>query len=341
MRIFDLERRINITRENEKDIFLEEAKYYTQNNVYPVTLFGKEVLNIYKNINVQTVLTYACNYKCGFCIERGNKDGNRVSDEEYASRLEEILKQYKSQGINPHVSITGGEPLLMKDRLELVLKVLKKYDIEKYNINTNGFFLRKYLSMLEKYDMPHINVSRHDYRKIKIPGLFGIVGFENVIDDDDLSYVQSRLGNITIQSVMIKGGVESVKDIKEFMNHYNKLGFKSYSFRGLSILDHNNDYSGAEEFTRKNFVDFFEIVNSVAKDPEFEFKQQKIGDHYVYEIWKYKGATLRFTYGNFSLLREIEENERKEGKRFSRATILFPDNRVTTGWIEDLNKLVG
>ncbi len=170
------------------------------------------------------------------------------------------------------------------------------------------------------------------------PGLFGIVGFENVVNDSDLSYVQSKLGNITIQSVMMRGGVESVKDVKAFIDHYNNLGFKSYSFRGLSVLDYNNDYSGAEKFTQENAVDFFKIVNDVAKDPEFEFKQQKIGDHYVYEIWEYKGSVLRFTYSNFSLLREIEENERKKGKRFSRAT---PDNRVTTGWIEDLNRLVG
>ncbi len=167
MRIFDLEKRINITSENEKTIFLEEAEYYTQNNVFPVDLFGEKVLNIYKNINIQTVLTYACNYKCAFCIERGMKDGTRISDEEYAFRLEEILKQYKSQGVNPNVSITGGEPLLMRNRLELVLKVLEEYDVKMYNINTNGLFLKKYLSMLEKYDIPHINVSRHDYRETR------------------------------------------------------------------------------------------------------------------------------------------------------------------------------
>ena len=336
MRIFDLERRIKIKQENEIDVFREKAEYYKTNNVFPVKLFGKSIKNIYKNINLQLILSYACNSNCAFCVENDIKNGSEISTKKYTSLLDSILKQYHNQNIFPSVSITGGEPLIKIDRLKEILKTVKENNVERYNVNTNGYFIPKHLDFLKSSKVPAINVSRHDssYQELK-----RIFRSNQVITDDELTKANNQLENLTLQAVLVNSHLDSVEKIKEYLENYTLKGFKQFSFRGLSILDEEKSYPKEIKFTKENFVDIFQILNDVCKDKDFQFVQQKVGDYYLYEFWKFKGAFVRFTYSNFSWLREQEIKERKNGEIFSRATIIYPEGRVTSSWCDDISEI--
>ena len=332
MRIFAPRQRIGINKDNELDLLNEEWAYYTQNNQYPVSLFGHPLVNINKNINLQAVLGYNCNHDCPFCVEKDLKTRVGCSDELYAQTLNEIVGQYHTQGIFPSVSITGGEPLLYLRRLRLVVKVLNDLGVRRFNINTNGSFLARRLDLVQEMRVPSFNISRHSH----IPGERAtLTGFRKEISDEDLFHVQSVFKNICcLQAVMCKEGLNSLEAIKAYMDHYMAMGFRQFSFRGLSALDETKIYESEINYSQNNWVDIFDVIDNVAKDPDFEFVQQKIGDHYLYEIWRYKGCTLRFTYSNLNLLRTYELEEKRMGKRFSRATILYPNSRVTSGWCD-------
>jgi hypothetical protein len=137
----------------------------------------------------------------------------------------------------------------------------------------------------------------------------------------------------------MKGYIDSVSEIKKYMDFFTLLGADGFSFRGMSTLDVGKEYVDEINFSNAHAVDFFSIVEEVSNDPAFEFVQQKIGDHYWFEHYNYKGKPVRFTYSNFDFLRKVETEERKNNQWFSRATIISPTGRVYAGWTYDINEL--
>ncbi|MFC2159146.1 GTP 3',8-cyclase MoaA [Actinomycetota bacterium] len=103
-------------------------------------------------------VTDRCNLRCKYCMPG---EGIRLARREELLTYEEILKVVKilgEQGIRK-LRLTGGEPLLRDDILELVsgLSILK--DIEDISITTNGILLEKYLEQLYRSGISSINIS--------------------------------------------------------------------------------------------------------------------------------------------------------------------------------------
>lgn len=328
MRIFNKNYRIKLSRDREIELFSEELDYYRINNQFPVSLFGKEIINIYKNINLQILVTNKCNLKCKFCIERSDDcdiidDNNNPLD-----TLNYLLSQYNSSGICPNLSITGGEPSLNLSYLHRLINLIKKHEINRLNINSNGSFLDPSL-----FPYTNINISKHHYEDVKNNEIFG---------KDREEYCKNFYYNhfINFQCVLLDGYIDSVDEIKKYIDFHIEHGIKRITFRGLSSLNVDKGYyEESIQFCNNQTVDVFKILNDISEDKDFEFIQQKIGDHYIYELYKYKGITICFSYSNFTFLKQVEEEERQNGELYSRATILKPDGSVYIGWYYKINKI--
>jgi len=84
------------------------------------------------NKSTMVIFTVGCNLNCGFCHNKYLLHESVGKDME----VSELLKQIKSNMLVSGVSISGGEPTLQKDLLELCKEIKK---IGKYiNIDTNG-----------------------------------------------------------------------------------------------------------------------------------------------------------------------------------------------------------
>lgn len=325
MRTFDRTRRITLDFLQAETMFYTELEYYRNNNQHPVVLFGKKIINIYKNINVQVVISRGCNAKCQFCIERDDLTICRELESPPTFLLDEVLSQYKEQGIVPCVSITGGEPTMFPKMLNETLGVLKKHGIEKANINTNGSNLSAYPNL----GNIRVNLSRHHHNDEISHFIFG----RNIP-------LPPLNENIFMQCVLIDGVIDTVAKMKEYMDFFIAKGVGGFSFRGLSKLDVGKRYiHGETSFSNDRRIDLFGIANQVFQDSDFEFVQQKIGDHYWYEVYKYKGKPVRLTYSDFYYLSEVEQRERGDGQWFSRATIVSPFGKVFAGWTYDINQI--
>lgn len=345
MRIFDdVNRRIHLSKINEKKIFDEETEYYTKNNMTDVNLFGNPVKNLYKNMNLQVVTNYNCNHDCLFCIEgTENISEKKLPDEVFGNLVDNIVQEYQVKNtVKPVVTVTGGEPLLFKNRLKIILETLKKNKVQRYGVNTNGKFLNQpyYIDLFNQYfntEPFHVNVSRHHFDDVKNNKLFN----GKAISTTELVEANNKLGNkLTLQAILAKDFIGNLASIKEYMNYFIDKGFNSFSFRGLCELDSTKDYfRNKVKFSKDHNVDFFQIAEEVAGNSDFQFKQQKIGDHYVYELYKYKGKTFRLTYSNFDYLRQQETKEINQGMNICRNAIVFPNGKFATGWADDIKQL--
>ena len=327
MRTYRRRERYPITKENEIATFLGELEYYRSNNQNPVLLLGHRIVNIYRNINVQVVLSKKCNFACPFCIENDrttDTDGFLERSCFLENIFDMVIQQYDDHGITPHVSITGGEPTLFPEKLKKIYGLaINKWHLPFVNINTNG----TNPDVLKDMENIWINLSRHHYCETKADEIFGKKSDYTIIP------------NTTMQCVMMKGYIDSVAEIKKYMDFFITMRADGFSFRGMSTLDAGKQYTNEVNFSAVHAIDFFSIVEEISNDPDFEFVQQKIGDHYWFEIYNYRGKPVRFTYSNFDFLRKVETEERKNKQWFSRATVISPVGKVYAGWTYDINEL--
>ncbi len=115
-------------------------------------------------------VTDRCNLRCKYCMPG---EGIKLAGREELLTYEEILKVveiFGDLGIRK-LRLTGGEPLLRDDILELISGLSKLKDIEDISITTNGILLEKYLEQLYRAGISSINISldsldRKSYRQI-------------------------------------------------------------------------------------------------------------------------------------------------------------------------------
>ncbi len=94
------------------------------------------------------VLTNRCDLDCWYCFFYAEKSG--FVYEPTQEQIRYMLESYLKQGVTPVIQLTGGEPLLREDVVEIV-KILKDMGIKHIQLNTNAIkFARLYLEKGEE-----------------------------------------------------------------------------------------------------------------------------------------------------------------------------------------------
>lgn len=103
-------------------------------------------------------VTDRCNLRCTYCMP---EEGIRLLDHSDILSFEEIAEFTKlavANGITK-VRLTGGEPLVRKNIVELV-SILSKIDgLEDLSMTTNGILLPKYAADLKRAGLNRVNIS--------------------------------------------------------------------------------------------------------------------------------------------------------------------------------------
>ena len=100
-------------------------------------------------------LTQRCNFNCFFCHHEGE---NESGDELTVDEVERIVKLASEQGIMK-IKLTGGEPLVRKDIVEIV-KRIKPY-VHEVSMTTNASRLEELACPLKDAGLARVNVSLH------------------------------------------------------------------------------------------------------------------------------------------------------------------------------------
>jgi len=95
------------------------------------------------------IVTYRCNARCRMCNTW--KNPSKKSEEITPEIIDKIEGRYK------RLNITGGEPMLRDDILEIVEVLDKKTD--RLEISTNGYYMDKILGIAQKFPNIKIRVS--------------------------------------------------------------------------------------------------------------------------------------------------------------------------------------
>ena len=102
-------------------------------------------------------VTDRCNLRCCYCMPEGAQDvgmKNILTFEE----IWEIVRTGVSLGIT-HIRITGGEPLVRKDCVDLIRGIREIPGVETITMTTNGVLLGNYAKQLKEAGVDGVNIS--------------------------------------------------------------------------------------------------------------------------------------------------------------------------------------
>lgn len=147
-------------------------------------------------------LTDKCNLRCIYCME---EKGNYFFDEEEKVTKDEICKIVNScskLGIKK-IRLTGGEPLVRKDIVELVEAINKIEGIEEIYLTTNGILLEDKVYILKKAGLKGVNISLDSLKDEMFNKLTRLGELKKVLKSIDKCLEHGI--NVKLNVVMIKG----------------------------------------------------------------------------------------------------------------------------------------
>ncbi|MCK5779653.1 MAG: GTP 3',8-cyclase MoaA [Psychrilyobacter sp.] len=139
------------------------------------------MLDSYKrNIDYLRIsITEDCNFRCKYCNPNGelNYSKKSISKDE----IIEIVKLFSELGVKK-VRLTGGEPLLRSDLIEIIRDIKKIKNIEEITMTTNGLLLNKNLLELKNAGLNRVNLSLDTFNKSKFKEITGVDGLDKVLE---------------------------------------------------------------------------------------------------------------------------------------------------------------
>lgn len=220
-------------------------------------------------------LTDRCNLRCIYCMD---EEGNTFFKDEEKLTKDEICKIVSANaklGIKK-IRLTGGEPLVRKDIVELMEGINNIPGIEGIYLTTNGILLEEKVEALKKAGLKGVNISLDSLKEEMFHKLTRLGDLKKVIAAIDKCL---ELGiKVKLNTVMIKGMNED--EILDFV----KLTLdKNIDVRFIELMP----IGVGGNFDRVSNEEILNLINENYKDIE-EIKRNKTGGPANYI--KLKGA---------------------------------------------------
>ena len=202
------------------------------------------------NKSTMVIFTVGCNLSCGFCH-------NKYLLHEGVGRdinVPKLMEQIKSNMLVSSVSISGGEPTLQKDLLELCKEIK---DVGKYiSIDTNGTNPKSVKELLPFIDRVALDMKGplNNKRLAKITG--NQVNFKLIVET--FRAVNNREDiDFEIRTTYV-GNLMKSNDIDKIISHLRKN-----QFRGSFVLQQYQYSEGVGEENKLKFQkpDHFTLLN--------------------------------------------------------------------------------
>lgn len=217
------------------------------------------------------VVTWKCNSKCKMCNIWKKKNSQELSISEYDKIFSD--KQFWSELRT--INMTGGEPFLRKDIVDLTLLLEKKCPkIEMISFSSNGFMpkiiierIKEILEKKNKKTKIGITISLdgigEDHDKIRgINGAFNLA----IKSIEELKKIEKKNKSLilTTETVVFSDNSEKINEIRDFLknkNIHNSLAIISFQDSYYNNLEKKKMSLTKNEilklFKRRHFIDYY------------------------------------------------------------------------------------
>jgi GTP 3',8-cyclase len=148
-------------------------------------------------------VTNKCDLKCIYCHPLSDSALRKHRDILNTDEILRIIKLFLKCGIK-RVRLTGGEPLLRNDIVQLVNQLASTEGIEDLSITTNGVRLESMAYDLKAAGLQRINISVDSLNREVFKTITGFDVLENVTKGIQKA-IEAGLNPVKINSVIVKG----------------------------------------------------------------------------------------------------------------------------------------
>lgn len=159
-------------------------------------------------------ITDLCNFRCPYCLPEGYQ-GKRPSNELSADEIQTIAQAAAAIGIRK-IRITGGEPSLRKDLLEIIRTCKQTEGIETVAMTTNGYAIEQAEHWFAA-GLDQLNISIDSFDRDTFTQLTGHDCLEKILHHID--QLLAKQHKIQINAVLMHGHPEVFAQALDFVKN--------------------------------------------------------------------------------------------------------------------------
>jgi cyclic pyranopterin phosphate synthase len=146
-------------------------------------------------------VTDRCNFRCGYCAPNGH--GQAGAPMLGMDEIAALVRAAVAQDITK-IRLTGGEPLVRRDIVEIVRAIAAIAGVRDLSLTTNGFLLERLARPLTEAGLQRVNVSLDSLRPDVFARIVGQDAFARVWDGI-LAAEAAGLTPLKLNVVMLRG----------------------------------------------------------------------------------------------------------------------------------------
>ncbi|WP_439241753.1 GTP 3',8-cyclase MoaA [Lonepinella sp. BR2474] len=147
-------------------------------------------------------ITDVCNFRCNYCLPNGYQPHPERDKFLNVDEIRRVVRAFAAMGTEK-VRITGGEPTLRKDFVEIVENIADIENIHTLALTTNGYRMAKDVAAWRKAGITSINVSVDSLNPRQFHRITGEDKFDDVMRGIERAF-EVGYQKIKINSVLMK-----------------------------------------------------------------------------------------------------------------------------------------
>ena len=223
---------------------------------------------------IRISVTDRCDLRCNYCMKEKMEflPKSEILTLEQIERLSEI---FISQGVEK-IRLTGGEPLVRKNIMELINnlgKKIKKSNLKELTLTTNGTQLERYAQGLKNAGVKRINISLDTLKKDK---------YHQITRGGDIDKVLKGINEALNCKLKVKLNVVALKNFNEneLIDIVNWSSQKDMDITFIEVMPMGEtDQHRSEQFLPLNLVE--EKLKSELKLVETNYKSGGPARYYI------------------------------------------------------------
>ena len=198
-------------------------------------------------------ITDVCNFKCGYCLPNGYQKSENKKEFLSLEEIKRIGKALSELGVCK-IRLTGGEPTVRKDFVEIIENLKSLPGINKVVFTTNGYNLKNIAKSVVNAKIDGINVSIDSLDREKFKFITGKDKLEDILIG--LKVLQDlNFKNIKVNAVLLKGVNDGEQDFDSWQQFIKS---NNVDFRYIELMQtgDNLDYFKKYHVSANVFRDY-------------------------------------------------------------------------------------
>ncbi|OOF69583.1 GTP 3',8-cyclase MoaA [Rodentibacter caecimuris] len=197
----------------------------------PIKNIGTHLIDAFQReyYYLRLSITDQCNFRCSYCLPNGYQAESHRPQFLYEKEIIRLVSCFAELGTEK-IRLTGGEPTLRKDFLNIVEQLVQVDGIKHIALTTNGYRMKKDVEKWKSLGISTINVSVDSLDARMFQQITGINRFSEVMEGIDKAF-EVGYQKIKVNAVLMKNLNE-----QEFDTFLNWVKYRPIQMRFIELM---------------------------------------------------------------------------------------------------------